>query len=61
MAKGAKVEWGQERFGLFTCEGCEHEWQDDLPALWTFLEVWPKCCGAHANLIEPLWEKTVAL
>ena len=37
---------------LYLCEVCAREWEDHLPPLWTFMDVWPMCCGIHAFLVD---------
>ena len=36
----------------FTCGQCRHVWYEELPDLWTFFDLWPKCCGIHAFLVD---------
>ncbi len=56
------------KYAVYVCESCRNDpsedcsdacgevFADDLPPLWTGLDVWPqcKCCRADMSLVAPL-------
>jgi len=45
---------------LFRCARCEREWRDELPPLWSGLEMWPECCLQFALLVQPVARRGLA-
>ncbi len=43
-------------YGLFSCLACQREWPDELPPLWSGLDLMPSCpeCAAESALRYPL-------
>jgi hypothetical protein len=43
---------------VYGCSCCQREWIEELPPLWSGLDMWPACnrCGMLAQLIGPLSE-----
>ena len=43
-------------YGLFCCLSCRREWADELPPLWSGLDMMPTCpeCASDSELRCPL-------
>ena len=37
---------------MFCCKECGETFEDDLPPLWTGLDIWPLCCGLYVLLVS---------